>query len=277
MQQVLCLYLILLSFSLTSNPVHAFLQSIPNNPAINLGIDKSSLMSLGQSNQEGWYCEFTRRELISSGVAVGALTSMTNSAQAKSVDVGGGGRMFEIIDPETYPALVYIPKIDRQNENKKFPVLFVLHGAGKNELDVWNLANIKGEHSGLAPSLIQEGRAPSELYENFIVIAPYSKGKPSFYDEPRSKLLQFMGWSISKDGGGLQGVDVDRIDRQKKFLFGFSDGATLGIELMTTRKFAAGIFCAYGFTGTLPPLALERLKGLPIWIFHSADDGEHII
>ena len=29
---------------------------------------------------------------------------------------------------------------------------------------------------------------------------------------------------------------------------------------------------AYGFTGTLPQLALDRLKGKPIWVFHSADD-----
>ena len=83
-----------------------------------------------------------------------------------------------------------------------------------------------------------------------------------------------MGWSISNDGGGIQGVDINRIDLTRKFLFGFSDGATLGIELMTTRKFSAGVFCAYGFTGKLPPKALERLQDLPHWIFHSADDGE---
>ena len=51
-----------------------------------------------------------------------------------------------------------------------------------------------------------------------------------------------------------------------------SDGATLGVELMTTRFFAGGVFAAYGFTGKLPSLALERLKGQPMWIFHSADD-----
>jgi len=51
-----------------------------------------------------------------------------------------------------------------------------------------------------------------------------------------------------------------------------SDGATLGIELMTTNLFKGGIFAAYGFTGTLPQLALERLKDKPMWIFHSVDD-----
>ncbi len=51
-----------------------------------------------------------------------------------------------------------------------------------------------------------------------------------------------------------------------------SDGATLGIELMTTNIFSGAIIASYGFTGTLPPLALERLKNKPIWVFHSADD-----
>lgn len=187
--------------------------------------------------------------------------------------------LFEIHDTNTYSGLVYVPKEvaqqDRSNSDappKKFPVLFILHGAGKNELNVWNLANMKGEHGGLAPSLLASKQAPRELYENFVVIAPYARGKASFYEEPRSKILQFIEFSLSTDGGGAQGIDLDKVDTDCKFLLGFSDGATLGVELMTTRKFAAGVFCAYGFTGKLPQLALERLKGIPMWIFHSADD-----
>mmetsp|Transcript_3890 Transcript_3890/g.7485 ORF Transcript_3890/g.7485 Transcript_3890/m.7485 type:complete len:161 (-) Transcript_3890:227-709(-) len=83
-----------------------------------------------------------------------------------------------------------------------------------------------------------------------------------------------MNFSLSQqDGGGRQGIDLDKVDLDCQCLFGFSDGATLGVELMTTRKFVAGVFCAYGYTGKLPSLALERLKGLPMWIFHSVDDG----
>lgn len=32
------------------------------------------------------------------------------------------------------------------------------------------------------------------------------------------------------------------------------------------------MIAAYGFTGTLPELALKRLVGIPFWVFHSADD-----
>jgi len=210
----------------------------------------------------------SRRLLLSTSlVAPSTLLVSPQKAQAKIVS--GGGDLFEVYDPQTYPALIYVPK----SQNKKqFPILTVLHGAGKNELEVENLANINGEHSGLAPSLLSSGLAPPELYENFIVIAPYSKGKASFYEEPRSKLLQFIQWACSSDGGGSQGIDVNKMDLSRQYLMGFSDGATLGVELMTTKRFRGGIFAAYGFTGKLPALALDRLKGIPMWIFHSSDD-----
>ncbi len=185
----------------------------------------------------------------------------------KSVLVKGGGTLTQIND--VYPALVYTPPAAKLKSpgTTRFPVLVVLHGAGQNDLDVWNLADIRGEHSGLLPSLISSGMAPQVVLENFIVVAPYSLGKRSFYEEPRGKLLQSIQ-SITN----LIDERLLPVDRDKQYLFGFSDGATLGVELMTTRKFAAGIFAAYGFTGTLPQLALERLKGKPMWIFHSADD-----
>lgn len=37
--------------------------------------------------------------------------------------------------------------------------------------DAWDLANLKGEHGGLIPSLIASGQAPKELTENFVVVA----------------------------------------------------------------------------------------------------------
>ena len=55
-------------------------------------------------------------------------------------------------------------------------------------------------------------------------------------------------------------------------MFGFSDGATVAIELLTTRRFRGAVVAAYGFTGVLPPRAVERLAGVPLWVFHSADD-----
>lgn len=210
-----------------------------------------------------------RKAIVTASSSLLSLLSINlNVAMAIQVQ-NGQGKLFEIQDPNTYSALVYIPKsaTTSTNNNKRYPVIIVLHGAGQNTIEsTWNIANPNGEHAGLIPSLLYSNRAPSDLYENFIVIAPYSFGKTSFYDEPRSRTLQFVTWACSID------PLVDIVDPKRLFLFGFSDGATLGVELMTTSLFAGGVFAAYGFTGTLPPLALERLKGKPMWIFHSADD-----
>ena len=62
------------------------------------------------------------------------------------------------------------------------------------------------------------------------------------------------------------------VDPARVFLFGFSDGATVGVELATSRRFAAVVCAAYGFTGDLPAAALDRLRDVPFWMIHSEDD-----
>mmetsp|Transcript_22657 Transcript_22657/g.51923 ORF Transcript_22657/g.51923 Transcript_22657/m.51923 type:complete len:169 (-) Transcript_22657:274-780(-) len=104
------------------------------------------------------------------------------------------------------------------------------------------------------------------------MIAPYSEGMRSFYEEPRKKLLDFLSWALSDAGREAGCPSSDVIDANRIFLFGFSDGATVGVELLTTGRFAGGVFAAYGFTGSLPNRAKELLKGIPVWIFHSKDD-----
>eukprot|EP00439_Symbiodinium_sp_Y106_P042997 s153_g5.t1 len=175
------------------------------------------------------------------------------------------GELVTVRDPETYSALAYSPR----DVKGPLPLLVVLPGAGRNDKDVTDLANIRGEHGGLVPSLIAQGIAPVDLTENFAVLAPYAAGKKSFYEEPRKKMLQFIAWACS-DAGRAAGVPA--VDPERLFLFGFSDGATEVMELASTRRFAGCVVAAYGFTGELPRLALERLKDIPVWVFHSADD-----
>ena len=188
--------------------------------------------------------------------------------------------LIKISDPQTYSALLYLPSNiaqslntntqDQNMSSTKYPLLLVLHGAAKNEEDIWNLADIRGEHSGLPPSLISAGVAPKELTDNFIVASPYVNNKDgkvqTFYTEPRSKILNFVTY-LTTSSQISPFIDTDRI-----FILGFSDGATVAIELLTTKKFKAGIIAAYGFTGALPSAALERLTNIPIWVFHSKDD-----
>ena len=170
-------------------------------------------------------------------------------------------------DPETYSALSYAPPTN----TPETPLILVLHGAGENDRDILeDLANPVGEHAGLIPSLIASKAAPSNLLDNFCVLAPYSFGKPSFYNDPRKNLLQFVDWAIRNQN--TEALPL-RFDPKRIILFGFSDGATVAVELLTTNRFAAGVICSYGFSGkALPPQALDRLAKIPIWVFHSRDD-----
>lgn len=174
-----------------------------------------------------------------------------------------------VTDPDTYSALAYAPPNNANIEST--PLILVLHGAGKNDKEILqDLANPNGEHAGLIPSLIASQTAPSNLLENFCVLAPYSFGKPSFYDDPRRNLLQFVDWAIQNQN--TEALPL-RFDPRRIILFGFSDGATVAIELLTTKRFAAGVICSYGYSGkSLPSQALDRLSNLPIWVFHSTDD-----
>lgn len=206
-----------------------------------------------------------RRQLILGGTTllsnVGAFqeTAFAAAAEPPALRV--------IQDPQTYSALAYEPSSPKPGASSALPPLIVvLHGAGRNDLEIrQDLADPMGEHAGLIPSLIASGQAPSILLDNFAVIAPYSYGRPSFYQDSRSQLLQFIDWAKMSSGVSF---DPTRI-----FLFGFSDGATVAVELMTTRRFAGAVICSYGFTGgSLPARAMERLADLPFWVFHSADD-----
>ena len=211
---------------------------------------------------------YNRRQMVAAAALVTGGATLPTRSFSETFNANSRGNLVLVSDPSSYSALAYAPK-GAQEKQEKLPLIVVLHGAGKNEKDAWSLADPKGEHAGLAPSLLANGRAPPELADNFAVIAPYSAGKRSFYEEPRKKVLGFVDW-VCSEKGRLAGCPL--VDPTEVFLFGFSDGATVGIELMTSGRFKGGVFAAYGFTGELPALAIKRLKDVPIWIFHSADD-----
>jgi len=142
----------------------------------------------------------------------------------------------------------------------------VLHGAGQNTLPLSNLASATGEHAGLPPSLIAASgplnACPREILESFAVVAPYSQNKASFYEDPRSSLLSFISYAQKE-------LNADPLNT---FLLGFSDGATVSLELATTKRFRAVVLCSPGFSGSLPPAAVDLLQNTPFWVFHCADD-----
>lgn len=204
------------------------------------------------------------------------------------------GVVFEIDDPNTYSAVVYVPHAKNNGRTSKeahhrkgaYPLLVVIHGAGNNNRSALyeftqsgSSTTPPGDHTILPPYFLSTEQAPHVLSDNFVVIAPYvGKGKSgSLYDEPRGKILTFVKWfnnwieSQIFDDEGEGTCDIS-IDRQRVSLFGFSEGSTLAVELATTRLFNGVVLASYGLTGKLPTLALERLRGIPIWVFHSQGD-----
>ena len=109
-----------------------------------------------------------RREILSISTILPLLRSaslLLNTPRTQAKSLIGEGNIFEVNDPKTYPAITYKPTITTD------AVLIVVHGAGKNKLDISNILNISGEHSGLTPILAAAGKATPELYNNFIVIS----------------------------------------------------------------------------------------------------------
>jgi len=190
------------------------------------------------------------------------------------------------------------------------PLLLVLHGAGRNRHSALyeftqgpTAANTSsfsssddddapGDHIHLPPYLLSAHEAPSSLSDNFVVVAPYvGKDKRSLYDDPRADILSFLAWFCDRwieHHTFVDIVDIDiadsvaaatpprptgiRLSPRKRYLFGFSEGATLAVELVTTRRFRGAILASYGFRGRLPRLALERLRGVAVWAYHSKGD-----
>ena len=221
-----------------------------------------------------WSNGVDRRSAIA-GSGITLLSSVTSLPPSASFAAEDNNEKYAypsltvVEDPETYSALSYAPPNNANNANT--PLILVLHGAGKNDREILqDLANPFGEHAGLIPALIASDTAPSNLLENFCVLAPYSFGKPSFYNDPRRNLLQFVDWAIQNQNSNVLPL---RFDPRRIILFGFSDGATVAVELLTTKRFAAGVICSYGYSGkALPSQALDRLRNIPIWVFHSRDD-----
>ena len=196
----------------------------------------------------------SRREMLEQSL----LSSMIYTSTTTPVVSTPQGRL-QLVEA-SYPSLLFLPK--GSPPEKGWPLLVVLHGAGRNEDSAWALANANGEHAGLPIDLAAQGRLPVE--PQFAIVAPYCQGKRSFAEEPRSRLLQCIQEVLDQH--------ADVLDRQRVSLFGFSDGATVAVELATTGRFRAAVVCSYGFSGQLPALAIERLQSTPLWVFHSADD-----
>jgi predicted peptidase len=141
--------------------------------------------------------------------------------------------------------LLYLPKDYWENE-KKWPLVFYLHGSGARGEDVNRVKN-----NGL-PKLVEEGREFP-----FILVSPQHKKNTRWSNDFLEALLD----EIISD----YHVDEDRV-----YITGLSGGGR-GTWYFATEypdRFAAiAVISARGI-----PEGASRIKHIPIWIFHGAKD-----
>nr|WP_241229936.1 PHB depolymerase family esterase [Thermosipho globiformans] len=161
----------------------------------------------------------------------------------------------------TLPYRLYSPKIEN---NKKYPLVVFLHGAGERGNDnikqitankgatVWASADVQSEN----PCFILAPQCPENSWWG-------SYKKDDFVFEANTILYTVMLLinKISKE---------NPIDENRIYITGLSMGGFGTLILLSDfpEKFAAGVVVCGG--GDLDKVS--RYKDIPIWLFHAEDD-----
>lgn len=135
--------------------------------------------------------------------------------------------------------------------NQAWPLVLFLHGAGESGRE---LAKVKMHGP---PKLVAGGKKFP-----FILVAPQSPG---------------MGWNPDALNALLDDVMAKyRVDHDRVYLTGLSmgGGGAWTLAAAHPEKFAAVAPICGAFRSPEGPKAMaEKLKGLPIWVFHGAKDN----
>ena len=142
--------------------------------------------------------------------------------------------------------LLYLPKDYVESNDKDFPLVLFLHGAGERGDDLE-----KVKIHGL-PKLINEGKEFS-----FIVVSP--------------QCPENMFWNADVLSALLDEIEANyRVDTNRVYVTGLSMGGngTWSLALAEPHRFAAiAPVCGW----SVPSVACT-IKHLPIWVFHGAKD-----
>ncbi len=172
--------------------------------------------------------------LVLGGLAACGCSQRQMDRQSLRLDVGG----------ESINCLIYVPQ-DYDRQDRCFLLVLFLHGAGECGDDLEKVAA-----HGL-PHVLENGKAFP-----FIVVAPQSRDG---------------GWDPEMLIALLDHVATRyRIDQDRIYVTGLSMGGfgTWALAAAYPEGFAAAVpICGGGDPGFA-----ERLKDLPIWVFHGAED-----
>jgi predicted peptidase len=145
--------------------------------------------------------------------------------------------------------LLYLPTDYNKDEAKKWPLIVFLHGSGERGTDV----NDVKKHG--PPKIVENDDSP--LGGRFVVVSPQCPPKDRWRAEELNNLLDDV-------------LEHHRIDKSRVYLTGLSMGGfgTWAWAEQNPDRFAAIAPMCGGGDAT----QAEKLKALPIWVFHGELD-----
>jgi predicted peptidase len=172
------------------------------------------------------------------------------AATGNSANEGQSEQMLEkqITKKVSLRYLLYLPKGYGEEKDQKWPLMLFLHGAGERGNDL----NLVKKHG--PPKLIDQGKEFP-----FLIVSPQCPSE-SWWTEQLDALTALLDDVQSK-----YAVDPDRV-----YLTGLSMGGfgTWALACRHPERFAAIAPICGGGEWFLTP----RLKNVPTWVFHGAQD-----
>lgn len=165
-----------------------------------------------------------------------------------------------------YKFLLALPHGYDPKSNKRWPLIFFLHGSGERGDDVWSVAN-HGPPKLLRGRDLSAGEREGAriLAEKFIVVSPQCPKNVWWDSEALVSLLDEV-------------IELHRVDRRRVYLTGLSMGgyAAWAIGTAHPERFAAmAPICGGGEFASAYMSSIHKradLRRLPVWAFHGAKD-----
>lgn len=179
------------------------------------------------------------------------VAARTTKAQTQNVATGFINKTVTM-DGATYPYVVYVPR--DYAPGKKLPVILFLHGAGERGND-----GLKQTQVGIGSAL----RMSSERFPALVVMPQCAAGQ--FWSD---KMAEFALKALDQTVAEYSG------DANRLYLTGLSLGG-FGSFLIASQhpdKFAAVVPICGGVRGADLKSVAEKLKDVPMWIFHGDAD-----
>lgn len=147
------------------------------------------------------------------------------------------------------PMIYELRRPKQFDPTKTYPALFVLHGIGSNEQNMWSLINGLEEQFFIFSVRGHLEQAPGFAY---FTIRGFGKPNREVFDQAVSKITSFIDYASEQ-----YPIDVSRL-----YLLGFSQGAILSMTLgLTLGERIKGIIALSGY---VPGFVKEEYNVKPV-------------